>query len=66
MNERTYDPGFIVKDPGDHEHVWVRTTRYVEECKVRGCKLGRMSREFLDGMGLKRFSPGDPVPPDQE
>jgi hypothetical protein len=50
-----YDPVFAKKPfEAYHEHKFVRTSRYVEECVAGdGCRLGRMSREWIADMQRK-------------
>lgn len=41
----------------DHEHKFVRTSRYIEECVAGdGCRLGRMSREWLETLRVRNVT----------
>lgn len=52
MAERTYDPSFAVKVKPNHEGAcqFVRWHHFFEGCTVPGCRVSRVSREWIESM----------------
>jgi hypothetical protein len=55
--ERKYDPRFAITPKPNHdgECQFVRFNRYCEKCKLPGCPVGRISRDWMDSM-LRMYS----------
>jgi hypothetical protein len=52
MDERLYDPTFAKQPEPNHEGEcqFVRFHRYLEGCSLPGCRVGRVSREWIESM----------------